>query len=58
MADVMIKCPETGEAVPTGVGIPWEIFKSPGLVLSGNSFECPSCRQMHTWDKGDAFPDT
>lgn len=56
MADVMIRCPKTGAAVPTGIGMDWESFKF--VTMEGNQVGCPSCGQMHTWDKKDAFPDS
>ena len=57
MADVMIKCPKTGVPVPTQIGMDFESFKS--SEMTDNTFgPCPSCGEMHTWSKADAFPDS
>jgi endogenous inhibitor of DNA gyrase (YacG/DUF329 family) len=56
MANVMIRCPETGEPVPTGVGMDFETFKH--VTMRDNQVECASCGQMHTWQQEDAFPDS
>lgn len=53
MAMIMIKCPSTGKAVPTGMGTDRESFESSSY--SGNSVQCPHCNQMHTWSKADAY---
>ncbi len=53
MASVMIKCPKTGQAVPTGIGTTKEGWEA--MQMSGNSTICPACGSMHTWDKKDAF---
>jgi hypothetical protein len=50
---VMMTCPTTGEAVPTGIGMDAETFKS--ADLSSNSSGCSACGQSHTWDKGEAY---
>jgi hypothetical protein len=49
---VMIKCPNTGQMVPTGIAMDKEGFKT--AELANNSFQCPACRQTHTWSKKDA----
>lgn len=57
MPDVMIKCPATGKAVPTGFSLSKETFES--AQMNGNSFgPCPACRGTHTWDKKDAWVQT
>ena len=48
----MIKCPNTGEMVPTGLAMDKESFKM--AALENNSVECPACHQTHTWSKKDA----
>lgn len=53
MAHIVIKCPNTGKPVPTGVDMDKKGFES--AQLSGNSFQCPACGNMHTWDKKDAW---
>lgn len=55
MPQIMIKCPKTGKAVATGMGTD----SAAGLgMFKGNSFQCPACGQMHTWDGKDAFLET
>jgi phage terminase large subunit GpA-like protein len=50
---VMIRCPESGEAVPTGVRI------DPASFEAGNrrkwTFVCPHCFREHTWSLDDAW---
>lgn len=50
---IAIRCPKTGQAVPTGVATDEESFKT--MTLTDNSFQCPRCGEMHTWSKKDAF---
>lgn len=57
MADVMIRCPETGEPVPTGIGMGFDAFKS--VAMNDNVIEsCPSCGKRHVWQQEEAFPDS
>jgi len=57
MAAVMIRCPETGEAIPTGIGMPYEALKS--VVMRDNTVVgCPACGGDHVWQGEDAFPDS
>jgi len=54
MASVMIKCPNTGEAVSTGIAMDQAAFESSTLqenALGG----CPACGGTHVWNKEDAF---
>lgn len=53
MASVMVKCPITGKEVPTGVDM--DKFSFQTARMSGNSFRCRACGQMHTWDKDQAW---
>jgi endogenous inhibitor of DNA gyrase (YacG/DUF329 family) len=54
--NVMIKCPETGEPVPTGIGMDFEVFKA--TTASDNTLVgCPACGGTHLWQQADAFPD-
>ena len=51
---VMIKCPATGDEVPTGFTAVSEgklerLLRGPLLV------KCASCGQFHEWTKNDAF---
>ena len=54
MGKVMIKCPETGKAVPTGMAMDKASFDT--AVLSNNTLgNCPACGKDHVWSKEDAF---
>lgn len=49
---VMIRCPVTGRAVPTGLTADpatWDI-RAIGL----NRVSCPDCKQVHAWSKKEA----
>ena len=50
----MIKCPNTGKAVPTGINMDQASFDSSDMrdnALGG----CPACGGTHVWNKEDAF---
>ena len=56
MAMVMIKCPKTGEPVPTGYELEPEYFNSPAATMASSILEkCRSCGETHTWSKSVAF---
>ncbi len=56
MGEVMIKCPETGEDVPTGYSVAKRLFQL--NEMSSNRLEaCPACGQTHIWEKEDAWVD-
>jgi hypothetical protein len=52
---IMMKCPETGQAVKTGINSryfdEWGGTPPPG----GASFTCPQCNQIHTFDKNNTW---
>jgi hypothetical protein len=50
---VMIRCPESGEGVPTGMRIDPASFKT--STLRAQTFMCPHCFHEHTWSKDDAW---
>lgn len=50
---VMIRCPVTGDEVPTGFAMDRAGFDS--SELNDNSVECAACGEIHTWSKRDAF---
>jgi transcriptional regulator with XRE-family HTH domain len=50
---VMIRCPETGKPVFTGVELTPAEFESTGIT--GMEVFCPHCKSGHLWDKSDAF---
>jgi len=54
MPRIMIKCPKTGNSVPTGIAIDKISFES--TVFTNNAFgPCMECGQTHTWSSTDAF---
>ncbi|PZO73106.1 MAG: hypothetical protein DI629_20325 [Mesorhizobium amorphae] len=53
MADIVIKCPATGETVATGMVMEPEEFAQAEIGM--NTFQCPACDEVHTWNKRDAF---
>jgi endogenous inhibitor of DNA gyrase (YacG/DUF329 family) len=53
MAEVMIKCPETGKLVPTGFSMDKASFESSSLKNNTLS-DCPACGKNHVWSKEDA----
>lgn len=49
---VLIRCPQTGEAVETVIRLKPSAFEA----LRGRySFRCPRCGQVHAWAKEDAW---
>jgi hypothetical protein len=50
---VMVRCPETGRAIPTGIKIDRESFQRRPVFYSRT--HCPSCRIDHTWFAQDAW---
>lgn len=54
MATVIMTCPTTGKDVSTGFDIDKRSWDEPTNTMTGNSFQCPACGTMHTWDKKDA----
>jgi endogenous inhibitor of DNA gyrase (YacG/DUF329 family) len=54
VARVMMKCPETGKPVFTGLSMEKETFKF--ADFSGATISpCPACGKAHSWEKEDAF---
>ena len=55
MGMVMVKCPQTGSAIPTGIKTDRESFlRSP--VFFGRT-PCPICHTDHTWFAREAWVD-
>jgi hypothetical protein len=51
---VLMRCPETGEAVSTGVEMEVETFKY--AEFSDETLDvCPACGKTHFWGKADVF---
>jgi len=55
MGMVMVKCPQTGRAIPTGIRIDRESFRRRPVFYSRTY--CPSCRIDHAWFAQDAWVD-
>ncbi|MET4208633.1 hypothetical protein ABIB95_003450 [Bradyrhizobium sp. LA2.1] len=53
MGMVMIKCPETGRAIPTGINADQDSFRS-STVFFARSF-CANCGTAHEWFARDAW---
>jgi len=53
-AKVMIRCPETGEPVYTGLSMDKRSFEL-DFVQSNVLVKCPACEKDHVWSKDDAF---
>ena len=54
MTRVMIKCPNTGKAVPTGKETN-EATLERVVFFDNILFDCPACGENHTWDTRDAW---
>jgi hypothetical protein len=52
---IMIKCPQTGRAVPTGLKSDHETFQR-SIVFFGNT-RCPICEVNHNWFAREAWVD-
>ena len=48
---VTIRCPQSGEFVPTGITMDEEAFRNVTLQYE---LTCPKCGQQHKWTKPDA----
>ena len=55
MPKIMIKCPETGEAVATGMSSPDQKSFDENLILDHVLRFCSACDKDHPWDKEIAF---
>lgn len=53
MGSVMIKCPNTGAAIPTGIKAEREAFGSTPVFMA--RCYCPYCRGEHEWFAKDAW---
>jgi endogenous inhibitor of DNA gyrase (YacG/DUF329 family) len=53
MSIVMIKCPQTGNAVSTGIEIEPDSFNS--LPDISAHMRCSACGDQHIWSKGEAW---
>lgn len=55
MGMVMVKCPQTGHAIPTGIRISRESFGHSAVFFSRTP--CPICRTDHPWFAREAWVD-
>jgi hypothetical protein len=53
MNTVMIKCPQTGRWVSTGIDVTPDGFAKMPAVAS--KMHCPACGRDHSWSKKDAM---
>ena len=53
LSRVMIRCAESGEAVPAGMRIDAASFQAGNL--SEKTISCPHCGQEHTWSAKNAW---
>ena len=53
MGMVMIRCPRTGRAMPTGITIDRESFRRRPVFYSRT--HCAACQTDHTWFAQDAW---
>lgn len=54
MPEVIIKCPETGKPVRTGMVMDEQSFNTASLK-DNVLIRCPACGKDHCWSKEDAF---
>src|SRR6266536_4663463 len=55
MGMVMVKCPQTGHAIPTGIQTDRESFRRSAVFFSRT--RCPICRTDHSWFAREAWVD-
>jgi hypothetical protein len=55
MGMVMVKCPETGHAIPTGIKTDRDSFGRRAVFFSRT--RCPICRADHAWFAREAWVD-
>ena len=55
MGMVMVKCPQTGHAIPTGIKTDRESFGRRTVFFSRT--RCPICRTDHAWFAREAWVD-
>jgi hypothetical protein len=53
MGMVMIKCPQTGRAIPTGIKTDRESFRRKPVFFART--RCPNCHIDHTWFAREAW---
>ena len=53
MREIMVKCPESGNEISTGIWCDGESFSRLPFIVSHAS--CPMCGGLHSWSKADAW---
>jgi hypothetical protein len=53
MPEVLIRCPQTGKDVPTGIILDAEVFLKANL--HDKEAHCPHCGRQHHWEQADAY---
>jgi hypothetical protein len=53
MSVIMIRCPETGSEISTGIECEDDDFRRLPFVITQTT--CPSCGREHRWSKSDAW---
>ncbi len=53
MGMLMVKCPQTGRAIPTGIETDHESFQRSTVFFSRT--RCPICRADHAWFAREAW---
>jgi len=53
MGMVMIKCPQSGRAIPTGIEVDRERFRASPVFFSRT--RCPVCHADHAWFAREAW---
>jgi len=53
MGMVMIKCPQSGRAIPTGIEVDRERFRASPVFFSRT--RCPVCHADHAWFAPEAW---
>ena len=53
MSTIMIKCPQTGQAVSTGIEVEHDTFIT--LPDADVQMHCPACGGEHIWSKAKAW---
>jgi hypothetical protein len=48
---LLIRCPSTARLTPSGQTIREELWAA--AKIKSSKFNCPHCRQVHTWTKKD-----
>jgi hypothetical protein len=55
MGMIMVKCPETGRAIPTGIETDRESFQRCTVFFART--RCPICQTEHAWFAREAWVD-